>query len=129
LRYHQKEIFNYSQKVLEFTIIIMIYIYISAVFNPYSAEPVLEITFRFFSLARTRVHSCNYLLDEASREDEFSAFNLNPNNLRSKAHGQLRLEQAKVAIAFGVVSRNGWKIRVLLISTGLAGLGRCRGSD
>jgi hypothetical protein len=42
------------------------------------------------------------------------------NNLRSYTHGQLRLEQAKLATAWGVVSRNGWKTQVLLISTGLA---------
>jgi hypothetical protein len=42
------------------------------------------------------------------------------NNLSSYAHGQLRLEQAKLDIAYGVVSRNGWKSNVLLISTGLA---------
>jgi hypothetical protein len=43
-------------------------------------------------------------------------------NLRSYTHGQLRLEHAKLAIAEGVVSRNGWKTKVpvLLISTCLA---------
>jgi hypothetical protein len=41
-------------------------------------------------------------------------------NLRYYAHDQLRLEQAKFAIAYGVVSMNGWKTNVLLISTGLA---------
>jgi hypothetical protein len=50
---------------------------------------------------------CNYLLDEASSEHEFSTMNrqdghlqFDPkrNNLRSYACGQLRLELAKVAI-------------------------------
>jgi hypothetical protein len=35
------------------------------------------------------------------------------------AHRQLCLEQAKVAIAYGVVSRNEWKTKVMLITTGL----------
>jgi hypothetical protein len=72
---------------------------------------------------------CNCLLDEASREHKFLTMNRQDghlqfepkrNNLRSYAHGQLRLEQAKLAIAWGVVSRNEWKTQVLLISTGLA---------
>jgi hypothetical protein len=72
---------------------------------------------------------CNYLPDEASGVHEFSTMNRQDghlqfdrkrSNLRSHAHGQLRLEQAKLAIASGVVSRNGWKTNVLLISTGLA---------
>jgi hypothetical protein len=71
---------------------------------------------------------CNYLLDEASGEHEFSTMNrqdghlqLDPkqSNLRSYAHDQLRLEQAKVAIAY-IRGRNGWKTRIMLISTGLA---------
>jgi hypothetical protein len=69
---------------------------------------------------------CNYLLDEASSEHEFSTMNrqdghlqFDPkrNNLRSYAHGQLHLDQAKGANA--LVSRNGWKTNVLFISTGL----------
>jgi hypothetical protein len=53
---------------------------------------------------------CNYLLDEASREHKFLTMNrqdghlqLEPkqNNLSSYAHGQLCLEQAKLAIARG----------------------------
>jgi hypothetical protein len=49
---------------------------------------------------------CNYLLDEASNGHEFSTVNrqdghlqFDPkwNNLSSYAHGQLRLEQAKLA--------------------------------
>jgi hypothetical protein len=53
---------------------------------------------------------CNYLPDEASREHEFSTMNrqdghlqFDPkrSNLRSYAHGQLRLEQSKLAIALG----------------------------
>jgi hypothetical protein len=72
---------------------------------------------------------CNYLLNEASDVHEFSNMNrqdghrqFDPkrSNLRSYAHDQLRLAQAKLAIALGVVSRNGWKTNVLLISTGLA---------
>jgi hypothetical protein len=55
-----------------------------------------------------------------SRQDGRLQFDPKRNNLRCYAHGQLRLEQVKVAITWeGVVSRNGWKTRVLLISTGL----------
>jgi hypothetical protein len=51
---------------------------------------------------------CNYLLDEASSGREFTTMNqqdghlqFDPkwNSLSSYAHGQLRLEQAKLAIA------------------------------
>jgi hypothetical protein len=51
---------------------------------------------------------CNYLLDEASNGREFSTmnrrdghleFDLKGNNLRSYAHSQLHVEQAKLAIA------------------------------
>jgi hypothetical protein len=51
---------------------------------------------------------CNYLPDEASNGREFSTMNrqeghlqFDPkgNNLSSYVHGQLRLEQAKLAIA------------------------------
>jgi hypothetical protein len=50
---------------------------------------------------------CNYPPDEASGAHEFSTmhrqdhlqFDPKQSNLRSYAHGQLRLEQAKLAIA------------------------------
>jgi hypothetical protein len=74
-----------------------------------NAEPVLEITL-FFTCSNmgALIGLCNYILDEASSEHEFSTmnqqdghlqFDLKRNNLRSYAHGQLRLVQAKVAIA------------------------------
>jgi hypothetical protein len=53
---------------------------------------------------------CNYLLDKAGREHEFLTMNLQDgrpqfeskrNNLISHTHCQLRLEQAKLAIAWG----------------------------
>jgi hypothetical protein len=52
--------------------------------------------------------TCNYLPDEASGEHEFASMNrqdghlqFDPkrSNLKSYAHDQLRLEQAKLAIA------------------------------
>jgi hypothetical protein len=68
--------------------------------------------YHFFSLAQTWVHSyAIYLPDEASGVHEFSTMNrqdghlqFDPkrNTLRSDAHGQLRLEQAKLAIAPGM---------------------------
>jgi hypothetical protein len=70
--------------------------------NPFSTEPVLQLP--LFSLAQT----CNYLPDEASGVDEFLSMNqqdghfqFDPerSNLISYAHDQLRLEQAKLAIA------------------------------
>jgi hypothetical protein len=54
-----------------------------------------------------------------NRQDGHLQIDPKRNNFRCYSHGQLRLEQAKVAIAWGV-SRNGWKRRVLLVSTGLA---------
>jgi hypothetical protein len=78
--------------------------------NPYSAEPVLEIML-FFTCSIMGALLCNYLLDKVSREHDFLTLNQQDghlqfepkwNKLRSYAHGQLRLEQAKVAIASGV---------------------------
>jgi hypothetical protein len=85
----------------------------------------IELTL-FFTCSNMGALLCNYLLDEASNGREFSTMNghlqFDPkgNNLSSYAYGQLRLEQAKLAIAWGVVSKNGWKSNVLLISKGLA---------
>jgi hypothetical protein len=80
--------------------------------------------------SNTGAFICNYLLDDASSQHEFSTmnrkdghlqFDTKRNNLRSYAHRQLCLEHAKVVIAYeGVVSRNGWKTKVMLISTSLA---------
>jgi hypothetical protein len=64
---------------------------------------------------------CNYLPDEVcstgvhefstmNRQDGHLQFDPKRSNLRSYAHDQF---------AKGVVSRNGWKTNVLLISTGL----------
>jgi hypothetical protein len=47
-------------------------------------------------------------------------FNMSPSGITSNVHVLLHLEQAKLAIVWCVVSRNGWKTQVLLISTGLA---------
>jgi hypothetical protein len=68
---------------------------------------VLQIPL-FFTCSNMGALICNYLPDEASGVHEFSTLNrqdghlqIDPkrNNLRSYAHGQLRLEQAKLAIA------------------------------
>jgi hypothetical protein len=48
-----------------------------------------------------------------NRQDGRPQFEPKRNNLSSYAHCQLRLEQAKLAIAWGVGSRNGWKTQVL----------------
>jgi hypothetical protein len=62
----------------------------------------------FFHLLNMGALICNYLPDEASGVHEFSTMNrqdghlqIDPvqSNLRSYAHGHLRLEQAKLAIA------------------------------
>jgi hypothetical protein len=73
----------------------------------FSTEPVLQITL-FFTCSNMGALICNYLLDKASNESEFATMNRQDghlqfypkwNNLRSHAHGHLRLEQDKVAIA------------------------------
>jgi hypothetical protein len=75
--------------------------------NPFSTEPVLQITL-FFTCSNVGALLCNYLLDEGSNGREFSTmkrqdghlqFDPKGNNLSSYAHGQLRVEQAKLAIA------------------------------
>jgi hypothetical protein len=53
-------------------------------------------------------------------QDDHLLFEPERNNLSSYGYCQLRLEQAKVAILLRVDSRNGWKTRVLLTSTGWA---------
>jgi hypothetical protein len=77
----------------------------SVVLNPFSTEPVLQIPL-FHLLMGALI--CNYLPDEASSVHEFSTMNqqdgrfqFDPkwSNLRYYAHDQLRLEQAKLAIA------------------------------
>jgi hypothetical protein len=98
-------------------------------FNPFSTEPILQIPL-FFTCSNMDALICNYLPDEASGVLKFLTYyeltrrppSIWPqgSNLRSCTHGQLRLEQAKLAVAWGVVSSNGWKTNVLLISTGLA---------
>jgi hypothetical protein len=74
------------------------------IINPFSTEPVSQITL-FFTCSNMGALICNYLLDEASNECEFSTMNRQDghlqfepkrNNLRSYTHGQLRLEQAKL---------------------------------
>jgi hypothetical protein len=62
----------------------------------------------FFTCSNMGALICNYLPDEASGVHESSTMNRQEGplqfepkrrNLRSYAHGQLRLEQAKLAIA------------------------------
>jgi hypothetical protein len=54
----------------------------------------------FFTSSKVGALLCNYLLDEASnRQDGHLQFDPKWNNLSSYVHGQLRLEQAKLAIA------------------------------
>jgi hypothetical protein len=75
---------------------------------PFSAEPVLQIMLFSHFLEHGCTHICNYFLDEANSEHKFSSMNqqdghleFDPkrNNLISYVHGQLQLDQAKVAIA------------------------------
>jgi hypothetical protein len=76
----------------------------------------------FFSCSNMRALICDYLLDNARNQHEFLIrnrqdsqlqFYTKQNNLRSWAHGQVCLEQAKVAIAIGPgVSRKWWKTKV-----------------
>jgi hypothetical protein len=74
------------------------------ILNPFITETVLQITL-FFTCSNTGELICNYLLDDANSEQEFSTmnrqdghlqFDTKRNNLRPYAHSQLCLEQAKV---------------------------------
>jgi hypothetical protein len=83
----------------------------------------------FFNCSNTGALICNYLLENASTQQEFSTmirqdghlqFDTKWNNLRSYVHGQLCLEQAKVAIAGG--SLKEWmETKVLLICLAMQG--------
>jgi hypothetical protein len=74
---------------------------ITLLLNPFSAEPVLQMT--LFSLARTWVHSYAIIywtkFLTMKRQDGRLQFDHKRNNLRSYTHSQLRLEQANLAIA------------------------------
>jgi hypothetical protein len=74
----------------------------SAAFNPFITEPGLQIT--LFSLARTRCARCTHAcisraMQAVNTNFQHLQFDTKRNNLRFYTHGQLCLEQAKVAIA------------------------------
>jgi hypothetical protein len=83
--------------------------------NPFSTEPVLQITL-FFTCSKVGALLCNYLLDEASFQlwiDKMATFNLTRSGITSVftltwPNGQLRLEHAKLAIPYGRDSLQEW---------------------